>query len=85
MAQLADVRERYGRGVLGRIAVVEYQKLDAGPRRGSSFTASVLEQIGFKLNHFVIPFRRVNPLYHIDRRANDIVICSSGEAELIFG
>ena len=32
-----------------------------------------LEQIVFKLNHFVIPFRRVNLLYHIDKRANDIV------------
>ena len=33
----------------------------------------ILEQIGFKLDHFVIQFRRVNLLYHIDIRANDIV------------
>ena len=33
----------------------------------------ILEQIGFKLDHFVIQFRRVNLLYHIDMRANDIV------------
>ena len=32
-----------------------------------------LEQIGFKLNHNVVQFRRVNLLYHIDIRANDIV------------
>jgi hypothetical protein len=30
-----------------------------------------LEQIGFKLNHFVIQFRRMNPLYHIDMRATE--------------
>ena len=27
----------------------------------------------FKWNHFVIPFKRVNLLYHIDMRANNIV------------
>jgi hypothetical protein len=45
-------------------------------RRNRLRTASdeeLLEQIGFKLNHFVIQFWHVNLLYHIDIRANDIV------------